>query len=261
MPQDKIPRDALFITTKIHPRDFGYERTLSAFEDSISKLKTDFLDLLLLHSPWCWDVRRRLWLLRPGLEQCSHDALGIVFRQGLCEEDPERGTYHDAWRALEDLYAKGRVRAIGVSNFPAHLLQELNSTARFGIHAVQNWMDPLHQDRQARDWCEREGVLYTSYSTLGTQWHSSGGTNRVLGHPVITEIAKAHGVSPAMVVLSWALEEGAAVIPRSADPAHIEDLARLLGDDPTQGSLPSFLTAQDIERINHLDLEEGVGES
>lgn len=81
-----------------------------------------YVDLLLLHAPTCWE--------------------------GLCEEDPSRGSWQDAWRALETLYDQGKVRAIGVSNFDVRLLEELSGVAKVPVQAVQNWQDPLHQDRE-----------------------------------------------------------------------------------------------------------------
>jgi diketogulonate reductase-like aldo/keto reductase len=129
---------------------------------------------------------------------------------------------------------------------------------------LQNWMDPLHPDTAVREWCAAHGVLYTSYSTLGTQHHSQDSNNPVLTHPVIVEIAKKHQVSPALVVLSWALQEGVAVIPRSSNPAHIKELAKLLPEDveETENSglpvlLRTFLTDAEVQSITALGEGEG----
>jgi diketogulonate reductase-like aldo/keto reductase len=118
-------------------------------------------------------------------------------------------------------------------------------------------MDPLHQDSEVRQWCEENGVMYTSYSTLGTQHR--GDKNPVLTHPVIVSIAKAHKVSPAVVVLSWALELGVGVIPRSSNPKHIKELATVLGEDEDDFglSLPTLLNEEEVEKITAIGAGEG----
>jgi diketogulonate reductase-like aldo/keto reductase len=87
------------------------QQTRAAFEDSLVKLKTNYVDMVLLHAPGCWE--------------------------GMCEPDLERGTYQDAWRALEDLYSENQIRAIGVSNFNLELLTKLAEESDFEIHNVQ----------------------------------------------------------------------------------------------------------------------------
>ncbi|KAM3576180.1 hypothetical protein VYU27_001888 [Nannochloropsis oceanica] len=239
-----LPRKDIFLVTKVHPRNFGYEQTLISFEDpdtvmtSLGQLRTDYVDLLLLHTSDCSD-----WT-------------------GLCQPDPERGTFFDAWRALEKLYELEKVRAIGVSNFNVSQLEALSATARVPVHVVQNHMDPLRQDREVRAWCKARGVLYTSYSTLGSQWqHQSsaqgerkGGKNPVLSHPVVQRLAKRHNISAALLVLTWALQEGVAVIPRSTQVEHIEELARLLPKH--EGGLGVVLSEGEMEEMRGLDGEE-----
>ncbi len=234
------PRDELFVTTKIHPRDFGYEPTLQAFAHSLAELSTPYVDLLLLHTSDCAD-----W-------------------SGLCQDDPHRGNFYDSWRALETLYKQGKVRAIGVSNFRRDQLEALSAQAVVPIQAVQNWMDPLHPDRAARQWCQDHGVLYTSYSTLGSQWQyrsdlAEGGGNPVLTHPVVLGIAEAHHTTPVLVVLSWAVQEGVSIIPRSSNHRHIDELATLLptNDD---GTIPTFLTPQEMEAMRGLAKDGGHDE-
>lgn len=126
-----------------------------------------------------------------------------------------------------------------------------------GVGCGQNWMDPLHQDVEVRQWCEENGVMYTSYSTLGTQHR--GDKNPVLTHPVIVSIAKAHKVSPAVVVLSWALELGVGVIPRSSNPKHIKELATVLGEDEDDFGLPlpTLLNEEEVEKITAIGAGEG----
>lgn len=152
-----------------------------------------------------------------------------------------------------------------VSNFNEWQLKELLALAASGKApppaVIQNFMDPLHPDTAVRALCAEAGIAYYSYSSLGFQHsNSSGGGNPVLGSSVIKVIAQKHGVSAARVVLSWALQSGVGVLPRSATPAHISDNATLLrqqcsgadGDGGGDGSLAVLLTAEDMAAIDAL---------
>jgi diketogulonate reductase-like aldo/keto reductase len=185
-----VPRSELFITTKLHPRDLGESSTLEAFPASLKRLHTEYVDAFLLHYPRCFG--------------------------SLCGGKEPAGTWRDSWRALEALHDRGQARSIGVSNFDERELAQLLGMARVRPHLVQSWMDPLQQARGLRALCHKHGVLFQAYSTLGTQWAGQGvRLNPVLKHPVIIRIAKQLGRSPAQVALRWALQSGAAVIPRS----------------------------------------------
>jgi diketogulonate reductase-like aldo/keto reductase len=127
---------------------------------------------------------------------------------------------------------EGTLRTIGVSNFNVDELQELlafgggsgDGDGGVGPHIVQNWMDPLHQDRGLRALAAAHGIQYQAYSSLGTQWVGKLGFNPVLTHPVLKRMAKTHSVSVPAVVLTWAVQSGAAVIPSSRSEAHIAEL-------------------------------------
>lgn len=187
-----VNRSALFLTSKLHPRDLGASRTLEAFPDSLRRLRTTYLDAFLLHYPRCFG--------------------------SLCAKEPE-GDWRAAWGALETLYARGEVRAIGVSNFGPAELQQLLDVATVKPHLVQSWMDPLHAERPLRALCARHGVQFQAYSSLGTQHQTP--INPVLRHPVLNALAQQLGRTVVQVVLRWALQHGAAVIPRSGKRAHM----------------------------------------
>ena len=190
-----VNRSELFLTSKLHPRDLGEQPTLDAFPRSLARLRTTYLDAFLLHYPACFG--------------------------SLCATPPA-GTWRESWRALEALYDQGRIRALGVSNFAPSQLRELLEWARVGPHLVQSWMDPLHQERALRRLCAAHGVQFQAYSSLGTQHAGrTGGANPVLKHPAVAALAEEAGRAPAQVVLRWALQRGAAVIPRSTKPRHI----------------------------------------
>ena len=193
-----LPREEVFLTTKLHPRDLGEQSTLDAFPNSLKNLHTAYIDAFLLHYPRCFG--------------------------NLCPPNGGQpaGTWRDSWRALETLYHRGLVKAIGVSNFSPDEFDELISVAKVKPHLVQSWMDPLMQARPLRERCKTHGVLFQAYSTLGTQWAGRGiRYNPVLKHPVILRIAKELGRSTAQVALRWALQSGVAIIPRSQKPKNM----------------------------------------
>ncbi|CAM9544671.1 unnamed protein product [Ascophyllum nodosum] len=192
-----LSRGDVFVTTKIHPRDFSPERMGSMMESSVQNLEG--VDLVLLHSPHCWP--------------------------GACPDNPT--SWQDAWRQLEKMYSDGAVGAIGVSNFSEDLLRELLGWAAVVPATVQNWMDPFHQDRGVRALCAEKGIAFVAYSTLGGQWTYRPPTSS-LPNPVSTDgtigaIASAHGTSRQAVVLSWALQSGVIVLPRSSNPDRIRE--------------------------------------
>mmetsp|Transcript_48229 Transcript_48229/g.96174 ORF Transcript_48229/g.96174 Transcript_48229/m.96174 type:complete len:322 (-) Transcript_48229:150-1115(-) len=192
-----VNRSELFLTSKLHPRDLGEQATLRAFPTSLARLRTSYVDAFLLHYPRCFG--------------------------NLCSSEPE-GTWRESWRAMEALYERGEVRAIGVSNFGVEELKELLHMAKVRPHLVQSWMDPLQQARPLRKLCASHGVTFQAYSTLGTQWAGQGVRfNPVLKHPIIGRIASETERTPAQVALRWALQRGAAVIPRSTKPRHMAE--------------------------------------
>lgn len=184
-----VPRDEVFLQTKIWISDYGYNATLHAFDKSAGKLGVDRLDLLLLHQP-----------------------LPSRFDLTL-----------DAYRALEKLLADGRVRAIGVSNFmPDHLrrlLAELSivpavNQIEFHPYFQQTTLQRLHADH---------GILTQAWSPIGGITSYRGGGKRTFDDPTLREIARQHGKSVVQVMLRWHLQEGRSAIPKSTKPARIAE--------------------------------------
>lgn len=171
-------RSDVFVTSKVWNSDQGYDTTLQAFDASMSRLGLDYLDLYLIHWP--------------------------------C---PQRGEYVNTYRALEELYASGRVRAIGVSNFqPAHLEQLLEAT---GIVPAVNQIElhPWLQQDQLRSLHQRLGIQTVAWSPLGR--------GAVLADPVVLRIAAELNRTPAQVILRWHLDSGNVVIPKASTPERI----------------------------------------
>ncbi|MCQ1995406.1 aldo/keto reductase [Arthrobacter sp. zg-Y1171] len=173
-----VDRSDIFVTSKVWNTDQGYDSTLRAFDASLSRLGLDYLDLYLIHWP--------------------------------C---PQRGQFVDTYRALEELYAAGRVRAIGVSNFqPGHLRQLLDAT---GIVPAVNQIElhPWLAQEELRQLHQRLGIRTAAWSPLGR--------GAVLADPVVVRIAAELGRTPAQVILRWHLDLGNIVIPKASSPERI----------------------------------------
>jgi diketogulonate reductase-like aldo/keto reductase len=185
-----VPRDEVFLETKIWISDYGYDETLHGFDKSAAKLGVDQIDLLILHQ-----------------------ALPSAFDKTL-----------DAYRALETLLADGKVRAIGVSNFMVDHLTQLLDTAKVVPAVNQIEVHPYFQQRQVQEFGAEHGILTQAWSPIGgITFYRDGSHGSTLEDPVIGNIAEAHGKSPAQVMLRWHLQQGRSVIPKSTKPHRIAE--------------------------------------
>ena len=196
-----VPRDEVFLTTKVWNSEHGFDSTLRAFDESIGLLGVDVLDLYLVH----WPV-------------------------------PMRDRYVDTWRALERLYADGRVRAIGVSNFTAaHLTRLLDETDVVpAVNQVE--LHPGFAQDELRAFHERHGILTEAWGPLG---RGQG----LLDLPVVVDVAKAVDRTPAQVVLRWHVQLGNIVIPKSVHTDRIRENAQIFDftlDDDQMAVLSSL---------------------
>jgi 2,5-diketo-D-gluconate reductase A len=175
-----LPRDELFVTTKVWNSDHGYDTTLRAFDESQKLLGLDVVDLYLIHWP-----------------------------------TPKRNLFVETWKALETLYADGRVRAIGVSNFNVPHLQRLLDETTVVPAVNQIELHPGFPQEELRAFHAQHDIVTESWSPLG-RGHG------LLDNPAVTSIAATHDRTPAQVVLRWHLQLGCAVIPKST---HAERIA------------------------------------
>jgi diketogulonate reductase-like aldo/keto reductase len=184
-----IPRDEVFIETKVWISDYGYDATLHAFDKSARKLGVDHLDLLLLHQP-----------------------LSSAFDRTL-----------EAYRALEKLLADRRVRAIGVSNFmPEHLARLLGAASV--VPAVnQIEVHPYFQQTALQRMHAQHGIATQAWSPIGGVIAYGGRKKTTFADPTLLEIARQCGKSAAQVMLRWHLQEGRSAIPKSVKPARIAE--------------------------------------
>lgn len=180
-----VPREELFLTSKLWKDEMGYENALAAFERSLQKLGTDYLDLYLIHWP------------RP-------DDLTSEWQQ----------LDRDTWRALEELYRAGRVRAIGVSNFLPHHLRSLMKTAEVMPMVNQIEFHPGYPQTYTVEFCKAHGILPEAWSPLGR--------TRVLQDERLAGIAAKYGKSVAQLCVRFALQCGVAPLPKSSSPARMQ---------------------------------------
>jgi diketogulonate reductase-like aldo/keto reductase len=185
-----IDRSDVFLETKIWISDYGYEQTLHGFDKSAGKLGIDQIDLLILHQ-----------------------ALPSEFDKTL-----------EAYRALETLLADGKVRAIGVSNFMVDHLTALLDRATVVPAVNQIEVHPYFAQRQVQAFGAQHGILTQAWSPIGgITFYRDGNRTSTLQDPVIGDIAKAHGKTPAQVMLRWHLQQGRSAIPKSTKPARIAE--------------------------------------
>ncbi|MFE5621108.1 aldo/keto reductase [Streptomyces virginiae] len=204
-----VPRDEIFIETKIWISDYGFEATLHGFDKSAAKLGVDQIDLLILHQ-----------------------ALPSEFGKTL-----------DAYRALEKLLADGKVRAIGVSNFMVKHLHTLLDATSVVPAVNQLEIHPYFQQREVLDFDTAHGILNQAWSPIGgiTFYPGYGEDRRsVLQDPAITRIAAAHGKSPAQVLLRWGLQRGRSVIPKSTKHHRIAENIDVFDFDLTADELAAL---------------------
>jgi diketogulonate reductase-like aldo/keto reductase len=197
--QSDVPRDEIFITSKVWNTDQGYDTTLAAFNASLERLGTDYVDLYLIH----WPVEER---------------------------------FRDTWRALEDLYEMGRARAIGVSNFLIHHLEDLMQDARLVPMVDQVEFHPRLQQPKLQAFCREHDIRLEAWRPIMR--------GDVLEIPKIVALGERLSKSPIQVTLRWILEKGVVAIPRSSRREHIEQNADIFDFD---------LEPEDLAVVDELD--------
>ncbi|WP_427126633.1 aldo/keto reductase [Priestia megaterium] len=200
-----VSREELFVTSKVWNADQGYDTTLQAFETSLNKLGLEYLDLYLIH-----------W--------------------------PVEGKYKDTWKALEKLYKDGKIRAIGVSNFQVHHLEDLIAEAEVKPMVNQIEFHPLLTQTEVREYCKKKGIQVEAWSPLAQ--------GELLDSEVLTQIAEKHGKSTAQVILRWDLQNEVVTIPKSTKEHRIIQNADVFDFE---------LNAEEVEKINALNQNHRVG--
>lgn len=180
-----IAREQLYITTKVWNSNRGYQQTLNAFEESCAKLDVDYLDLYLIH----WPANTR---------QFPTDWQSINA---------------ETWRALEELYQAGKIKAIGVSNFMITHLQALKQTAQIMPMVNQIEFHPGYTQPELVDYCKDHGILVQAWSPLGS--------GRLLQNSTLNILAEKHGLSVAQLCMQFALQQAVLPLVKSVHPDRI----------------------------------------
>lgn len=174
-----VPREEIFLTTKVWIEHFGYEQTKESIDVSLKKLQTDYIDLVLLHQPF--------------------------------------GDAYGAWRALEELYDEGKIRAIGISNFYVDRMVEFASFNR--IKPMVNQMEThiFNQQKELKNWADKYEVALEAWAPFGE------GRKGTFDNETLISIGEKYGKTPAQVMLRWNIQRGIIVIPKSVHKERMEE--------------------------------------
>ncbi len=195
-----IPREEIFLVSKVWIQDASYEKTMASFEKTLSNLQTNYLDLYLIHMPY--------------------------------------GDYHGSWRAMEQLYRKKKIRAIGVCNFMPDRLADLILSHEVVPAVNQVELHPFCQQKQLRQLMERYHIQPMAWAPFAE------GQNHLFTDPTLTEIGQSYQKTPAQVTLRWLRQEKIIAIPKSV---HEERIRQNFDVDDFE------LSAQEMERIRTMD--------
>ena len=198
-----VPREEIFVITKLYPNQFSDAE--SAIDEALEKMDIGYIDMMLLHHPGSGDV--------------------------------------EAYQAMEQAVADGKIRSIGLSNWYVEELEEFLPQVSITPALVQNEIHPYYQENDVIPYIQEKGIVVQGWYPFGGRGH----TAELLGDETIVSIAQAHGVSSAQVILRWNLQKGVVVIPGSSDPEHIRENLDLFGFE---------LTAEEMEQMNTLDRNE-----
>lgn len=204
-----VKREELFITTKLHNRDHGYEKTKAAIENSLKTLGLDYIDLYLIHWP------------NP-----------IMYRDDWRNKDQE------SWKAMEEAYKEGKLRALGLSNFWPHHIDAILETATIMPVVNQIKFCPSINQKEIADYSRAKGMLLEAYSPMGT--------GSVLNNSEMQEIAKKYNHSTAQVCIRYALQSGYIPLPKSVTPERIESNTDIFSFE---------LSDEDMKRIADLEID------
>lgn len=193
-----VPREEIFLSTKLWPTE--YDNADAAIDATLGRLGTDYVDMLILHQPIC--------------------------------------DYIAAWKSMERAYNDGKVRSLGLSNFPKEKIQEVIDAAEIEPQLVTVECHPYFQERELREYLAPYGIVIEAWYPLG---HGDKG---LLEEPVLQELAEKYGKTPAQIILRWHVQMGNSIIPGSTNPAHIADNADIFD---------FALTDEEMERIAKLD--------
>lgn len=194
-----IPREEFFITSKMFPQSYPYDQCKKDIDATLRRLNMDHLDLLLLHQPY--------------------------------------GAYTQAWKAMEEAVAAGKVRSIGLSNFPQAKIQQILDVATIVPAVLQVEINPYWNQHALKQFLAGKDVTFEAWYPLGH------GDAKLLGEPVFARLAQKYGKTPSQVILRWHVQEGNVVFPKTLNPEHMRENLDVFDFE---------LTADEMAEINNL---------
>ena len=207
-----IPREEIWITSKIWPTEYGDGKTLEAIDKMLERLQTDYIDLLYIHQPV--------------------------------------GDFVGAWKDMEKAVAQGKVRTLGISNFDADsaAFNRLMREAAIKPAVLQMECHPYAQRIDVRETMKQHGIQVECWFPLG----GAMSDGMLLKDPVINSIAQAHGKSAAQIILRWHIQEGFSVIPGSKNPQHIQENINIFDFELTDDEMAQIRALDKEERVFHI---------
>lgn len=203
--ESNLKREEIFLTSKVWNSEQGYQTTLNAFDESLEKLQTDYLDLYLIH-----------W--------------------------PKGKKSVETWKAMEELYQKGKIKAIGVSNFLMHHLEDFLPECKIVPAVNQVEFHPELIQPELLEYCQKEDIRLEAWSPI-----MRGKVNEI---PVLQALAVKYGKTPVQIVLRWDIQKGVITIPKSVTEERIIDNANIFDFE---------LTPDDMKKIDRLDKNQRIG--
>lgn len=200
-----IPREEIFVTTKVWNKSQGYDLTLAAFEKSINRLEMEYVDLYLIH-----------W--------------------------PVEGKYKETWKALEQLYKEGKVRAIGVSNFQPHHLDEIINVCEIKPMVNQVEYHPHLTQKPLLEYCQKHNIQLEAWSPFKH--------GEIFGNTTLQELAEKYNKTEAQIILRWDLQNNVVTIPKSVRENRIKENAAIFDFE---------LTKEDMNKVDALNKDERWG--
>ena len=213
-----VPREELFVVSKVAAEHKTYEQAKAGIDETLKKMGLDYLDMMIIHSPQPWD------------------------KVNQCDDRHVEGN-RAAWRALEEAYKEGKLRAIGVSNFQIGDLNSLMETCTVKPMVDQILLHISNTPLELVEFCQKSGIVVEAYSPIA---HGV-----ILHQPEIRAMAEKYGVSVPQLCIRYTLQLGAVSLPKTANPAHMQ----------TNAEVNFEITAEDMEMLKHFKHIESYGES
>lgn len=211
-----LPREQLFVTSKVAAEAKSYEAAAQSIDETLAKMGLEYLDMMIIHSPQPWAEFR-------------------VENRYFAENK-------EVWRALEDAYEAGKLRAIGVSNFLQDDLENLLDGCRIKPMVNQILLHITNTDKALLEYCRAQGILVEAYSPIAH--------GEALKNPAITRMAEKYGVTPAQLCIRYVLQLGTVALPKTANPAHMRD----------NSAVDFQISPEDMQTLEVMEKIESYGE-